>query len=62
MMSYMGWLNCTDTYACYESRIKPYIRVGKLKKIISKLKRRNNDETVGRGTLFGTATGVTAYQ
>lgn len=61
MLSYMGWFTCTDTYGCYESRIKPFIKVGRLKKIISKLKRRQNHETVDRGTVFGEAAGVTAY-
>ena len=44
MLSYMGWFTCTDTYDCYQSRIKPYIHVGRLKKIISKIKRRQNHE------------------
>lgn len=61
MLSYMGWFTCTDTYECYESRIKPYIHVGRLKKIISKIKRRQNHETVDRGTMFGTAAGAAAY-
>jgi hypothetical protein len=61
MLSYIGWFDCTDTYGCYESRIKPYINVGKLKKIISKLKRRQNHETVERGTLLNRAGGTAAY-
>lgn len=42
MLSYMGWFSATDTYNCYEGRIKPYVCIKKLKKIISKLKRREN--------------------
>ena len=61
MLSYMGWFTCTDTYECYERRIKPYVNIGRLKKIISKLKRRQNHETVDTGTMFGAATGVAAY-
>lgn len=61
MLSYMGWFTCTDTYGCYESRIKPFIKVGRLKKIISKLKRRQNHETVDRGAMFGETAGVAAY-
>jgi RNA-directed DNA polymerase len=57
----MGWFTCTDTYECYEQRIKPYVNIGRLKKIISKLKRRQNHETVDTGTMFGAATGVAAY-
>lgn len=61
MLSYMGWFTCTDTYECYEQRIKPYVNIGRLKKIISKLKRRQNHETVDTGKMFGAATGVAAY-
>lgn len=25
MMSYLGWIDCTDTYGMYENRIKPYV-------------------------------------
>lgn len=55
MLSYIGWFDCTDTYNCYEERVKPFINVGKLKSIISKLKRRQNHETMDRGTLLGAA-------
>lgn len=55
MLSYIGWFDCTDTYNCYESRIKPLINVGKLKSIISKIKRRQNHETMDRRTLLGAA-------
>ena len=52
MLSYMGWFDCTDTYECYQTHIKPFIlRIGKLKKIVSKLDRRQNHETVDRGTM-----------
>lgn len=61
MLSYMGWFTCTDTYECYEQRIKPFVNIGRLKKIISKLKRRQNHETVDRGTMCGAAAGVAAY-
>lgn len=61
MLSYMGWFSCTDSYECYERRIKPFVNIGRLKKIISNLKRRQNHETMDRGTVFGAAAGVTAY-
>ncbi len=52
MLSYMGWFSCTDTYDTYQTYIKPYIRVGRLKKIISKLARRaNKNEAVDRGKM-----------
>lgn len=60
MLSYMGWFTCTDTYGCYEDRIKPYVNVGRLKKIISKLRRRQNHEGMDTGALLGGAAGITA--
>jgi len=52
MLSYKGWFDCTDTYNCYLKHIKPFIiRIGRLKKIVSKLDRRQNKhEAVDRGT------------
>jgi hypothetical protein len=61
MLSYAGWFTCTDTYGCYETYIKSYVNIGKLKKIISKLKRRQNDETVERRTLLCGAGRAAAY-
>lgn len=60
MLSYMGWFTCTDTYDCYQSRIKPYIHVGRLKKIISKIKRRQNHEGMDQGKMFRGAAGAAA--
>lgn len=34
MMSYLGWIDCTDTYAMYVRWIKPYIKFGDLKRKI----------------------------
>lgn len=52
MLSYMGWFSCTDTYDCYRERIKPFVNIGKLKKIVSKLDRRDDYyEAVEKGTL-----------
>lgn len=42
MLSYMGWFSCSDTYGCYQERIKPYVEIRKLKHIISKIQRRMN--------------------
>ena len=56
MVSYMGWFNWTDTYNCYLKWIKPYVNVGKLKRIISKLDRRKAEyESMERGTLRAAA-------
>lgn len=61
MLSYMGWFSCTDTYDTYQAYIKPYIRVGRLKKIISKLARRaNKNEAVDRGKKRQPAGGAAA--
>lgn len=51
MISYMGWFSWTNSYNCYRDRIKPYIRVGKLKKIVSRLDRRANNERVEKRAL-----------
>lgn len=52
MVSYMGWFDCTDTYDCYLSHIKPAVNIGGLKKIISRTDRRNaRNERMERGTL-----------
>lgn len=48
MLSYMGWFSCTDTYECYEKHIKPFVNIGRLKKIVSKLDRRKNNDTMER--------------
>jgi len=36
MISSMGYIKCTDTYAVYEERIKPYINIKSLKNKVSK--------------------------
>lgn len=55
MISYMGWFSCTDTYQCYEERIKPQVNIGNLKRIISKLQRRQNHESMENRTLLRAA-------
>ena len=53
MLSYMGWFSCTDTYECFKRRIKPNVKIGKLKEIISKLDRRKkNHETLGNRSML----------
>lgn len=44
MMSYLGWLNCTDTYKMYEDRIKPYISFQKFKRRVSAYDKRKTKE------------------
>lgn len=52
MLSYMGWFSCTDTYECFKRRIKPNVKIGKLKEIISKLDRRKKNETLGNRSML----------
>lgn len=55
MLSYMGWFSCTDTYNCYLKYIKPFVSVKKLKKIISKYDRRNNNDKLGKRNMLTAA-------
>ena len=61
LLSYIGWFSCTDTYDTYRMYIKPYINIKNLKKIVSKLKRRQNDETMDNRTMCNTTRRNTAY-
>ncbi len=53
MVSRMGWFRYTKSYDCYLNHIKPFVNIGKLKKIVSKLDRKENqnNEKLERGTL-----------
>lgn len=56
MISYIGWLNCTDSYNYYLEKIKPCVNFGKIKRIISlQDRRRNHYERMEAGTLRGAA-------
>lgn len=47
MLSYMGWISNTDTYNVFESRIKPFVEIRRLKKIVSshsRKERKKNDK------------------
>lgn len=61
LLSYIGWFSCTNTYDAYRMYIKPYINIKNLKKIVSKLKRRQNDETMDNRTMCNTTRRNTAY-
>jgi hypothetical protein len=61
MLSYMGWFSCTDTYDCYVNRIKPCVKIKKLKQIVSRLDRRNENDTVDRRTMLGRTRRAPAY-
>lgn len=36
MLSYLGWIDCTDTYLMYKKRIKPYVKFQQLKRKVSR--------------------------
>lgn len=44
MLSYLGWIDCTDTYCMYETWIKPYVDFRYCKKRLSKYDKRNEKE------------------
>lgn len=62
MISYIGWFSHSNTYGCYEDKIKPCVDIGKLKKIIGKIdRRRYKNETMERRTVGITSGGAAAY-
>lgn len=42
IFSYIGWINCTDTYWMYEKWIKPYVNIQNCKRRLSRYDRREN--------------------
>lgn len=42
MLSYLGWINCTNTYIVYLNYIKPFVDFQKLKRRISNYDKRKN--------------------
>lgn len=60
MVSYVGWFTCTDTYQTYLDRIKPCVDIGKLKKIISRIRRKQNHESMVTGIVCREAGGAAA--
>lgn len=44
MLSYLGWLDCTDTYGMYKRRIKPYVNFKYIKQYAGRYQRRLNRE------------------
>ncbi|MFV0552917.1 MAG: hypothetical protein ACK5L6_13505 [Anaerorhabdus sp.] len=48
IMSYLGWINCTDTYDMYLMRIKPYVNFRYCKQRISAYDKRNNQLKGGK--------------
>ena len=48
VLSYMGWIDCTNTYGMYENRIKPYVNIRSCKKRISKHDKRETAKRKNR--------------
>ena len=44
MLSYMGWIKNTDSFNLFNNRIKPYVNITQLKKIIRKEARKRNEK------------------
>ena len=44
MLSYLGWLDCTDTYGMYRKRIKPFVSFQYIKRYAGRYQRRLNAE------------------
>ena len=50
MLSYMGWISHTSTYGIFYKRIKPFVDIKRLKKVVSKHSRRSaNDSKMDKG-------------
>lgn len=53
MLSSMGWVKHTDTYNMYLERIKPYVDIRKLKRIVGKHQRKVNErERMAKGKFY----------
>lgn len=44
MLSYLGWLDCTNTYDMYKKRIKPFVNFRYIKRYAGRYQRRLNKE------------------
>ena len=49
MTSYLGWIDCTDTYGMYPKWIKPFVDIQKCKRRMSAYDRRKNQEEKDHG-------------
>lgn len=55
MLSYLGWVDCTDTYGMYEKHIKPFVSFRYLKRKVSSYQKKVNKEEKICGKLSRTA-------
>lgn len=60
MLSYMGLFKHTDTYGYYVKHIKPKVHVKKLKRIVSKHSRKENEKYERMENAAGNTTGTSA--
>ena len=44
MLSYLGWIDCTDTYDMYKKWIKPFVNFQNMKRLVSFYQRRINND------------------
>lgn len=56
MLSYLGWIDCTDTYGMYKKYIKPFVSFQYLKRRVSSYQNRINKEELQCGMKSKTAT------
>lgn len=49
MTSYLGWIDCTDTYGMYTKWIKPFVDIQKCKRRMSTYDKRKNQEEKDHG-------------
>lgn len=47
MLSYLGWINCTNVYEFYFKFIKPYVNFGKLRKYVSRYDLKHKELSYG---------------
>lgn len=53
MVSLMGWFKHTDSHGCYLAEIKPFVNIGKARKIISKIdKEVSRNDRMEKGALL----------
>lgn len=52
LLSYIGWFSHTDSYNCYVKYIKPYAKIGCLKKLISVMDRRTRNDRMERNQIL----------
>lgn len=60
MLSYLGWIDCTDTYKMYEKWIKPYVSFQQLKRKVSRYDKHDDTRVYHKLVSLYTAKGGAA--